>query len=67
VISGTYTLWTIEHFFYDPAFIAGADLALVNNIKGNVTATNSNSAYVNQGGLACHRQFAVEGSTVLVP
>jgi hypothetical protein len=64
VIGGTYTLWTTEHFLYDTTAIAGADLAVVNNIKGNVTATNSNANYVNQGGLLCSRT-GVEGSTVI--
>ena len=66
VISGTYTLWTTEHLLVDGTTIVGADLALINNIGGQITATNSNGVYVNQGGLACHRA-GVEGSTVLVP
>jgi hypothetical protein len=64
VIGGTYTLWTTEHFLYDPTVITGSALTLANNIKANITATNSNAAYVNQGGLACAR-VTVEGTTVL--
>jgi len=63
VINGTYTLWTTEHFMYDASAVTGADLTLATLIKGNITATNSNGLYVNQGGLSCSRA-TVEGSTV---
>jgi hypothetical protein len=66
VIEGTYTLWTTEHLMYDPTpgALSAAQLAFVNSLKTQITATVSNGNYVNIGGLNCSRTLA-EGSTVL--
>ena len=66
VIKGSYTLWTTEHFLVDQPSLAPAQLALANAVKNNITASNSNGSYVDQGALNCHRS-GFEGSTVLAP